>query len=123
MVFITTITACDKNNAPNPQTQLVGKWKLSSYYSSTGGPGVWKDAQQAQQTLLEFKSDGTLGGNDFATAYSTYAVKDSATIVLTKKNSKETQNYKFAIENRFLTLSPAGPTYCIEGCATRYARQ
>ena len=122
LTFTFVITSCKKSNV-GPDTDLIGNWKVVSNYTSSGGPGEWHDVSADQKIYLEFKADGTLAGDNLASNYATYVVKDSTTLTLTKRNSSVIQNYSYKIEGNFLTLSPSGPIFCIEGCATKYIKQ
>jgi hypothetical protein len=125
MVILIAIGSCQKGDVI-PEVKdvtLIGNWKAVSNYMSAGGPGEWHDVPADKKLYLEFKADGTLKGDDLASYYATYVVKDSVTVTLTKSNSNVIQNYRYKIEGNFLTLSPAGPIFCIEGCATKYIRQ
>ena len=122
LAIVSLITSCEKGDV-NPDVNLTGRWKVVSNYTSTGGPGEWHDVSADEKIYLEFKADGTLAGDNLASNYATYVVKDSATLTLTKRNSSVIQNYSYKIEGNFLTLSPSGPIFCIEGCATKYVKQ
>jgi hypothetical protein len=122
LTVICLITSCEKTGV-DPDVNLIGNWKAVSHYMSAGGPGEWHALPADSEIYLEFKADGTLKGDDLASEYATYVVKDSVTLTLTKKNSDVIQNYRYKIEGNFLTLSPAGPIFCIEGCATKYAKR
>jgi hypothetical protein len=122
MGVICFITSCERTDV-DPDSNLIGNWKAVSHYMSSGGPGEWHDLPADSKRYLEFKTDGTLNGNDLASEYATYVVKDSVTLTLTKKNSDVIQNYRYKIEGRYLYLSPAGPIYCIEGCSTKYFKR
>lgn len=124
MVILIAIGSCQKGDViPEVKDKkLTGKWVLVSRFISAGPPGQWYDVPANANNYVEFKADGNLTGNQF-TDYATYAVKDSVTVILTKSNSNVIQNYSYKIDGNFLTLSPAGPIFCIEGCATKYIRQ
>jgi hypothetical protein len=124
LVIISAISSCQKADVTTEakDIKLTGKWMLVSRFISAGPPGEWYNVPANANNYVEFKADGNLTGNQF-TEYSTYAVKDSITVTLTKSNSNVIQNYSYKIDGNFLTLSPAGPIFCIEGCATKYIRQ
>lgn len=118
IVLLFLFAGCDKDTVELDQDSIPGKWKLRESYVSDGSPGKW--VQSKTDLVVEFKSDGTLAGNVF-TGYATYTIKDAKTIVLFKADKTE-QNYAYELKDGVLTLSPAGPIMCIEGCADRFVR-
>jgi len=124
LIALLAIGACQRVGiVPEAKdVKLTGKWMLVSSFISAGPPGQWHDVPADANNYVEFKADGGLAGNQLS-GYATYTVKDSTTLTLTKSNSSVIQNYTYKIEGNFLTLSPAGPIYCIEGCATKYIKQ
>jgi hypothetical protein len=119
IVLVLFFAACDKDDAKLDRNTLPGKWKLSESWASEGsGKQDWKPVKT--QVLVQFKDDGSLAGNAFE-GYVSYVIKDSKTLVLMKADKTE-QNYSYTLTDGKLTLSPAGPIYCIEGCGSRYIK-
>jgi hypothetical protein len=112
------VLSCNKEK-DGPQT-LIGKWKLFSSSYSEGGPMITKRAPTDNKYYVQFNSDGRLEGTSFA-EYKTYSVKDSVTLVF-KKSDNVIQNYAYIIKGNTLTLGPAGPIYCIEGCSSTFIK-
>ncbi|PJJ79874.1 hypothetical protein [Mucilaginibacter auburnensis] len=133
LLLTISITSCEKQSAGEEKMtkgvialnkqDLIGRWKVTSYFISEGGPGSWKNAPTNQTVYDEFKADGTLGGNSLANTYSTFVIKDNTTVSLKEKNSDVVQNYSCKIEGDTMTLTPTGPNICVEGCATKYIKQ
>ncbi len=128
LVITITATSCKKENAGKEKNaltnnDLIGRWKVTSYFVSEGGPGSWKNAPANQNLYEEFKADGNLGGNSLANTYSKFVIKDNATLSLKEKNSDVVQNYTYKIDGDTMTLSPTSPNICVEGCATKYIKQ
>nr|WP_294789846.1 hypothetical protein [uncultured Mucilaginibacter sp.] len=118
------LTISCKKSKVAPEVSLTGKWKVVSSYESTWGGGQWHDLTGDKNIYLEFKTDGTLTGNDLASFYSTYIVKDSATLTLTTNDGSETRDYSYQINSNFLTISPKGPMYyCVGSCGTKCIKQ
>ena len=118
-VAILAIGACKKGEN-GPVNTLSGRWNLIATYISTGAPGVWIAAGNQTHQYVQFNNDGKLLGNAFSD-YATYAIKDTAAVVFSKKDNT-IQNYRYAIKKDTLVLSPAGPIFCIEGCALKFTR-
>ena len=118
IVLLFLFAACDKETLELDQDSIPGKWKLRESYSSDGGPGKWE--QSKKDLVVEFKTDGTLAGNVFQ-EYVSYTIQDTKTIVFLKADKTE-QNYGYELKDGILTMSPAGPIMCIEGCADRFVK-
>ena len=109
--------SCKKDSLIN---SLNGTWKQTEYYMSIGGPGSWKQVDKKSNYYVQINKDGTLAGNSYSD-YKTYTIKDS-TIVTFYKPDGTFENYYYTITNNVLTLSPAGPIICIEGCGNRFTK-
>lgn len=116
------MVSCSKDKAKLIVDEtLSGTWKLSASYADIGnGQGKWTPVSEHSASLVTFKDNGVLEGNAFSD-YSTYSVKDSVTLTFFKKDKTE-QNYRFKIGNGELTMSPAGPIMCIEGCGSKFVK-
>jgi hypothetical protein len=86
---------------------------------SSGGPMYWVKATNT--TYAQFNTNGTLSGTAFAD-FNQYVIKDSVTIMLTKADKTQYENYRYKIKGDSLTMSPNGPVYCIEGCAMQFIK-
>lgn len=116
-VFAIFLGACKKGDNSNA---LVGKWRETAYYLSSGGPGYWTSVSTKDNTYIQFNQSGALTGTYYPGS-AHYEIKDSATVTI-HEQSGNYENYHYQIANGVLTLGPIGPIVCIEGCATRYAR-
>lgn len=118
------MASCSKDKAKLVvDDTLTGTWKLSASYADIGnGQGKWAPVSDhsAALNLVTFKDGGVLEGNAYSD-YSTYSVKDSVTLTFFKKDKTE-QNYRFKISNGELTMSPAGPIRCFEGCGSKFVK-
>lgn len=119
VVLMLFFAACDKDDARLDHNTLPGKWKLSESWAGGGsGKEDWKPVKT--QVVVEFKSDGTLAGNALE-GYVSYVIKDSTTLVLSRADKTE-QLYSYSLKGGKLTMSPAGPIYCTDGCGSRYVK-
>lgn len=112
--------ACKKDAPAYSNEGLIGKWELTEFYVSIGGPAIWEQATDATRHTAEFKNDGTFISDGFLYYGATgYRQVDSAYIeFLNATGSSGVLSYVFKLENdnSQLTISPL----CIEGCAYRY---
>jgi hypothetical protein len=120
VAIIIQISACKKNNdAKIIDKPLTGKWQLSRNLISSGGPTYWVKATNVNYAL--FNTNGTLEGTAFG-EFKRYMVKDSVTLTLTTEDKTQYENYRYKIKGDSLTMAPAGPTLCIEGCAIQFVK-
>jgi hypothetical protein len=120
IAIIVAAGAC-KKGAVDPAHPLIGTWKVVANFISPGGPGSWINVPANSNNYAQFDAGGNIKGNVF-TGYSTYAYKDSVTLTFTGANITA-ENYYYKISHDTLTLGPAGPIFCFEGCATRFIRE
>lgn len=121
LLFIFLISSCDKENVNLDRKSLTGKWKLTETFADIGnGKAKWKAVSKKEVKHVEFRANGELGGDAFPD-YISYAIKDSVTISMTHKN-QSIQNYSYQFEDDKLSMSPAGPIMCIEGCGIRFEK-
>ena len=121
VLILILANACTKNHEV-PQTALEGKWKLTESMVDPGnGGGKWmKVPEKSPYEFVTFSGTGKIESNVFG-EYTEYSLKDSTTLSFKRKNNT-IQNYLFAIDGKTLTMSPAGPILCIEGCAIRFSK-
>ena len=127
LATVVLFAACSKDNMEiidvyGDPSVLNGKWKLSETLADPGdGSGEWKKVSRETNSYIVFKEDGSLSGDAFAD-YTTYAVQDSIILKFTKADGVTFQNYGYKLQNRALSLSPAGPIRCIEACGIRFKK-
>lgn len=62
LVSLLTAISCDKNDAKNADTELIGKWSLIEVLADPGdGSGSFHAVQSNK--IVEFHSDGTITSN------------------------------------------------------------
>ena len=122
LALVVLFASCSKDTLDPNNKVLTGKWKLAETLADPGdGSGQWKKVSRETDTYIEFKANGDLAGTALGD-FSTYAVSDSVTLTFTKKDGVTIQNYRYQLKDGFLQMSPAGPTWCIEGCGSRYVK-
>jgi hypothetical protein len=124
---VMSFAACSKGNMDiidvyGDPSVLIGKWKLSETLADPGdGSGECKKVSKETNNYIIFEENGRLSGNAFA-EYTTYAVQDSITLKVTKADGITYQDYRYKLQGGALSLSPAGPIYCIEACGSRFKK-
>jgi hypothetical protein len=119
-------SACNKMGIPPKTTSfktaatLPGKWKLIGTMLSAGGPEYF--VPDNNKDYVTFNTDGTLGGTAFS-GFKFYTVKDTVTINMTQADMITYENYYYKIKGDSLSLSPAGPSICIEGCEVKLVKE
>jgi hypothetical protein len=101
-------------------TALLGKWKIIGNMISAGGPMYFVPAENVDYVV--FNSNGSVDGSAFP-GLVFYTLKDNVTIHLTKTDKTTYVDYRSGIKNDTLTMSLAGPVYCIEGCAIKLIKE
>jgi hypothetical protein len=118
-VLILVVSACHKDSAvviPASKTKatLPGTWKVIGSMISSGGPEYF--VADNNKDYATFNADGTIGGTAFS-GYKYFTVKDTVTIHMTSADQATYEDYYYTIKHDTLTMGPAGPSVCIEGCS------
>ncbi|MEO6520358.1 MAG: hypothetical protein ABIN91_01665 [Mucilaginibacter sp.] len=121
-IFLATVilaVACHKDNVT--ETSITGKWKLTEVLADPGdGSGKFNPvAPKADYDYVKFELNGKLEGTVLSD-YVRYSIKDSVITVF--KTDNTLQNYQYKIHDGVMDMSPAGPLFCIEGCANRFVK-
>ncbi|OOQ58152.1 lipocalin family protein [Mucilaginibacter pedocola] len=133
-IFFLFAAACTKmQEVVLTNASIAGTWKLDATYADPGdGSGTYHPVTIATTNTITFKPDGkieTVGLDDSEnflmhfSQYTTFAIKDSTTLIFKEPTDTTSQKYLYKIEGDKLTLIPAGPVMCIEGCGTRFQKQ
>ena len=122
---ILIVSACNKNGiSPKPRVKddatLPGKWKVVGNMLSAGGPMYFVPSYS--NDYVDFNTDGSMSGSAFP-EFKSYAVKDTVKISLIQTDMVTHADYYYKIKGDSLNLSPAGPPFCIEGCALVLVKQ
>lgn len=122
--------SCKKgNHGPLPpvltfDSTVAGNWTYTAYNIGTGGPGVWNNADPANQHA-EFKGDSSFSSDvSFLKEANHYSVIDSVTIKFTPSSRPEgyfLMGFHIKTAERALYLFPVNPI-CIEGCTYKFVK-
>jgi hypothetical protein len=129
IAIVLFLSACDKENlqgkpslkkVPKIKATLTGTWKVIGNMISSGGPMYFVAADGKDHA--SFNANGALDGSAFP-GYKFYTLKDSVTIKITKADKIIYQDYLYNIHGDTLSMSPAGPVFCIEGCVIKLVKE
>jgi hypothetical protein len=121
------VSACSKDTTQGVDllvdpTVLTGKWKLSEIRNDIGdGKSQWEKVDAGTEKYVVFNKDSTLSGNNFSN-YPVYSQKDPNTLMFKEADGIKYQNYRYELKDGKLSMSPAGPVWCIEACGARYIK-
>jgi hypothetical protein len=132
-IIILLTTACTKKqevvliNVP-----LTGTWELNATYADPGnGSGTYHTVTAPGNNSLTLSPNGKLevSGLDDSenfllhfSQYKSFTIQDSVTLVFKEQTSTTPQKFIYKVEGDKLTLIPAGPVMCIEGCGIRFKK-
>jgi len=131
--FITALlffVACDKT-ADEPITPdeslMVGKWKLTAAYISSGGSPYWVDTENGVE--IEFFENGTFSSNRFTecTTGNFWIEENKLLLEYTcsgfhaeSENEEGFITYNLTLYSGYFILTPTSGPICIEGCSYKY---
>lgn len=124
------LSSCDKDNSkedniPLNASKIVGSWQLVEAYISPGGDATWQTVEDGD--IYNFNIDGTFSQtNTFENAYdrSGNFTYDKAMLELTFTIDEEEkwQTFNVDMDENTMSITPSGPTICIEACLYRYEK-
>ena len=127
------LIACDttedypKNPIPADESMLVGKWKLTKAYISSGGPRYWVDIENGDE--FEFFENGTFSSNRFSECMNGNFLIEESDLLLEYNCSEFNTGledeegfitYRLEFFTDFFMLTPTSGPICIEGCSYKY---
>lgn len=132
-IIILLMAACTKmQEIVITNASLTGTWKLNATYMDPGnGSGTYVPAVNPGNNSITLNPNGSLEVSGLADTnnfllyfaqYNSFTIKDSVTLVFKKQVDATTQNFIYKIEGNKLSLIPAGPVMCIEGCGIRFQK-
>lgn len=121
---------CDNTdgNLPNVDNGILGKWKMTKAYISSGGPQYWIIIEDGEE--IEFYSDGkftsnrslecttgsfVLNGENLSMKYGCEDYEEGI------ENKDGLITYHIAFEEGDMLLTPTS-VICIEGCSYKYVK-
>lgn len=131
LVLLSQFSACnnDDTDSPNPtDTAILGKWKLTAAYISSGGPQYWVDVEDGEE--IEFLSEGSFTSTNYPECKEDGYTLDGENLVLdydcedmelVAENEDGLITFHIEFEDGHFLLSPTS-VLCIEGCSYKYER-
>jgi len=128
-VFLVILSSCqeveEEKIVPLSVNKVLGSWQLKSTYISPGGATTWQEVTDGD--ILSFAIDRTFTQtNTFEDNFDksgTFELNDGILTWTYQENSDEkTQSFSVEMAKNTMTLSPAGPIFCVEACLSRYER-
>jgi len=116
IAIVGCLAACKKDENSK---SLIGTWRHVTSSYGTGFEYVTAPAKN-KNGYITFYSDGKLKSNVML-EYVRYSITDSVKVAFFKADST-LQNYRYIIRGDSLSMSPAGPIVCFEGCSTTFKR-
>lgn len=86
---------------------------------SAGGPLYFVPADG--KDYVDFNANGIIDGSAFPD-FKFYTIKDNVTINMPKLDKTTYENYQCNFKGDTLSMSPAGPVFCIEGCTIKLVK-
>lgn len=132
-LFITLLTAagCSKNDSPDIDNTLIGKWKAEAYIGSDGANRIVTPIAEGQTIFLRNDNTFEVMDSQIDCSSGSYGVTDNAPqnfdmdIISLACDNGNVVKYAYTFEEGKLLLSfivPAGSTGCDEICAERYVK-
>ncbi len=123
------VFSCQKDTeetiVPLTTSNILGSWQLKSSYVSPGGDTEWGEVEDGY--IFKFNSDATFTQNKTIEGASdksgTYILSDDIFQLTYSDGGKQaSQHFSIEMSKTIMTLSPAGPSFCIEPCLYRYRK-
>ncbi len=122
--------ACDKK-MDGPLTAnkslIVGKWKQTKAYISSGGPQYWVDTENGEE--IEFFENGTFSSDRFTECIAgNFSIEENKLLLeyncigfnTESENEDGFITYKLEFFLDYFILTPTSGPVCIEGCSYKY---
>ena len=112
---------------PANKSLIVGKWKKTEAFISSGGPQYWVDVENGEE--IEFFDNGTFSSNRFTECMvGNFSIKENKLLLEYNCNGFNTQleneegfiTYELEFYSNYFILTPTSGPICIEGCSYKY---
>jgi hypothetical protein len=106
---------------------ILGKWKQTKAYISSGGPQYWVDFENGEE--IEFFEDGTFSSDRFTECSIGDFLIEEKTLILEYncngfspqlENEEGFITYELEFYSNYFVLTPTSGPICIEGCSYKY---
>ena len=112
------------------ESLIVGKWKQTKAYISSGGPQYWVDTEDGEE--IEFFENGTFSSNRFSECTTgNFSIVENKLLLKYKciGFSTEAENddgfitFNLEFFSDYFILTPTSGPICIEGCSYKYQKK
>lgn len=123
------LLSCDKDSkedsVPLNASKIIGSWQLVEAYVSPGGDTIWQSVEDGD--IYKFGIDGIFSQvNTYQDAYnrsgSFIYENDMLKLTFTIDGEEKWQSFSVNMVENSMTITPTGPTICIEACLYRYEK-
>ncbi len=123
-------TSCNNNDDESTianESLIIGKWKQTEAYISSGGPQYWVDSENGEE--IEFFEDGTFSSDRFTECSIGIFLTEEEKLILEynciefntdSENEEGFITYKLELYSDYFILTPTSGPICIEGCSYKY---
>ena len=121
----------DKSNEKElDSSDLIGKWKLTEAFISSGGPQYWVDVEDGEE--FEFFENGTFTSNRYSECTSGIFFTELNELLLQyncEEFESESENddgfitFDLKFDSNLFIASPTSGPICIEGCSYKYQKK
>jgi len=132
VLFISVLFGCENNEDAIDENSIVGNWKLTAAYISSGGPQYWVSVDDGYQ--LSFSGNETFTSTQYTECEDGVFFINSDMSVLSflygcngfttaaqNSNGLITYAIKTFDKDSFILTPTSGPI-CIEGCSYKFER-
>jgi len=123
------LAACDEGSQETGvslnASKIIGSWQLTEAYVSPGAGATWQSVENGD--IYKFGIDGTFSQvNTYEDASNrsgsfTYE-NESLKLIFTIDGEEKWQSFSVVMVEDKMTISPTGPTICVEACLYRYQK-
>jgi len=119
----------DRPLTPN-ESLMVGKWKQTKAYISSGGPQYWVDTENGVE--IEFFKNGTFSSDRFSECISgNFSIEENKLLLKYNclgfntdvENEEGFITYNLEFFSDYFILTPTSGPICIEGCSYKYQKE
>ncbi|SRR6056297_1444577 len=111
-------------------SELIGKWKMTEAFISSGGPQYWVDIENGEE--FEFFANGLFSSNQFSECtVGIYSVQQNKLMLKYNCDGFESKaenmdgfiTYDLKFEADAFIATPTSGPICIEGCSYKYQKK
>ncbi|MDC1162097.1 hypothetical protein OAT18_01510 [Tenacibaculum sp.] len=131
ILAVVLFTNCNNNESIIADEPLIiGEWKLTEAFISTGGPQYWVDFENGEE--INFLDNGTFSSNKFTECMvGKFSVEENKLLLeyncdgfnSQSENEQGFITYELQLSSDYFILTPTSGPICIEGCSYKYQKK